>query len=72
MGSSFFPSEDGDLRPRLLLQDKDNVDFKNLINKSPSRLSKELNISGAYDYFYKELDNEHNKLKRFFFANRRS
>ena len=65
-GFLFFPSEDGDLKPRLLLQDKDNVEFKNLINKNHSALSKDVNISRAYNYFYKELDKEHVKLKRFF------
>lgn len=65
-GFLFFPSEDGDLKPRLLLQDKDNVEFKNLINKSHGSLSKDVNISRAYNYFYKELDKERDKLKRIF------
>ncbi len=65
-GFLFFPSEDGDFKPRLLLQDKDNVEFKNLINKSHGALSKDVNISRAYNYFYKELDKEQDKLKRIF------
>lgn len=65
-GFLFFPSEDGDLKPRLVLQDKDNVEFKKLINKSRGDLSKEVNISRAYHYFYKELDKEHENLKRTF------
>ncbi len=65
-GFLFFPSEEGGMKPRLVMQDEDNVEFKNLISKYNGDLSSNLKISRAYRYFYKKLEDKHERLKRIF------
>jgi uncharacterized protein with ParB-like and HNH nuclease domain len=61
-----FTSEDGRRKVRLVLQDRDDVEFRKILTDNSKDLKAESSIYEAYQYFYGELKKETPKLHIYF------